>query len=98
VRWLLAEIRHLDGSKDQSIDFTAEDVFRATGVDVDSIDTDRVRAAVRLALDETPDSVQTPPIPVPPAAPARPAAPGAAAPPATIAPQPGHPGGGAGAP
>jgi hypothetical protein len=50
VGWLVEEIHRLEGSKDATVDFTAEDVQRETGVDVRTIDVDEVREAVREAL------------------------------------------------
>ena len=54
VGWLVEEIHRLEGSKDSTVDFTAEDVQRETGVDVRTIDADEVRDAVREALNSEP--------------------------------------------
>jgi hypothetical protein len=61
VGWLVGEIHRLEGSKDSTVDFTAEDVERETGVDVRRIDADEVREAVRDALrTETPPPAAQP--------------------------------------
>jgi hypothetical protein len=79
VGWLVEEIHRLEGSKDSSVDFTAEDVQRETGVDVHTIDADEVREAVREALSsESPppanrDAASTPADPSPPSSASPPA-------------------------